>query len=78
MEADVPTPIEIQHAPAPGVAFAMEWSLVPAGWILEESPSLAPCSWSESNRPDTPHDGLHHVEVADPAPQNLFFRLKKP
>jgi hypothetical protein len=56
----------------------MEWSLVPAGWVLEESPSLAPGSWTNSNRPDTPHDGLHHVEVADPAPQNLFFRLKKP
>lgn len=77
-EADVPTPIEIQQAPAPGVAFAMEWSLVPAGWVLEESPSLAPGSWTDSNRPDTPHDGLHHVEVGDPAPQNLFFRLKKP
>jgi hypothetical protein len=76
--ADVPTPIDIQHAPAPGVAFSMEWSLAPADWILEESPSLAPGSWTNSNRPDTPHDGLHHVEVADPAPQNLFFRLKKP
>jgi hypothetical protein len=76
--ADVPTPIEVRHAPAPGVAFAMEWSLLPTGWVLEESPSLAPGSWTNSNRPDTPHDGLHHVEVADPAPQNLFFRLKKP
>jgi hypothetical protein len=76
--ADVPTPIEIQHAPAQGVAFSMEWSLAPADWVLEESPSLAPGSWTNSNRPDTPHDGLHHVEVADPAPQNLFFRLKKP
>lgn len=76
--ADVPTPIEIQHAPTPGVAFSMEWSLVPNGWILEESPNMAPGSWTESIRPDTPHDGLHHVEVADPAPQRLFFRLKKP
>jgi hypothetical protein len=76
--ADAPTPIEITHASAPGVAFAMEWSLVPEGWILEESPSLAPGSWTNSNRPDTPHDGLHHVEVADPAPQKLFFRLRKP
>jgi len=76
--ADVPTPIEIQHAPAAGVAFSMEWSLVPAGWILEESPSMAPGSWTHSVRPDTPHDGLHHVEVADPAPQKMFFRLKKP
>ncbi len=76
--ANVPTPIEIQHAPAPGVAFAMEWSLVPAGWILEESPDMAPDSWRDSTRADTPHDGLHHVEVAGPAPRNLFFRLKKP
>ena len=75
---DVPTPIEILHAPAQGVAFAMEWSLAPAGWILEESPNLAPGSWTNSNRPDTPHDGLHHVEVAAPSPQKLFFRLKKP
>lgn len=76
--ADVPTPIDLKKAPAPGVAFAMEWSLVPAGWILEESPSLAPGSWKNSSRADTPHDGLHHVEVSDPAPQKLFFRLKKP
>lgn len=76
--SDVPTPIEIRQAPAPGVAFAMEWSLVPAGWILEESTNLAPGSWTSSNRPDAPHDGLHHVEVADPAPTHLFFRLKKP
>ena len=76
--ADVPTPIDITQAPAPGVAFSMEWSLVPAGWILEESPSMAPGSWTDSVRPDTPHDGLHHVEVVDPAPQKLFFRLAKP
>lgn len=76
--ADVPTPIEIRRNSAPGVAFAMEWSLVPAGWILQESPDLAAGSWTDSTRPDTPHDGLHHVEVADPAPQKLFFRLKKP
>jgi hypothetical protein len=76
--ADVPTPIEIRHAPAPGVAFAMEWSLVPSGWILQESPDLAPASWIDSARADTPHDGLHHVEVAAPAPPRLFFRLHKP
>lgn len=76
--ADVPTPIEVRHGTAPGVAFSMEWSLVPEGWILEESPDMAPGSWAHSVRPDTPHDGLHHVEVAAPAPQNLFFRLKKP
>ena len=75
---DVPTPIEVKRSTAPGVAFSMEWSLVPAGWILEESPSMVPGSWTNSPRPDTPHDGLHHVEVADPAPTNLFFRLKKP
>jgi hypothetical protein len=56
----------------------MEWSLVPAGWILEESPNMAPGSWTDSTRTDTPHDGLHHVEVAEPAPRKLFFRLKKP
>ncbi|MBC8127188.1 MAG: InlB B-repeat-containing protein [Gloeobacteraceae cyanobacterium ES-bin-144] len=76
--ADVPTPIDIQHAPAAGVAFAMEWSLVPGGWILEESPDMTPGSWIDTIRPDTPHDGLHHVEVTDPAPQKRFFRLKKP
>jgi hypothetical protein len=76
--ADVPTPIEIRHDSAPGVAFAMEWSLVPAGWILQESADLAPTSWIDSTRPDTPHDGLHHVEMADPAPPRLFFRLRKP
>jgi hypothetical protein len=76
--ADVPTPISINPGTAPGVAFSMEWSLVPAGWILEESPDLTLGSWTESTRADTPHDGLHHVEVAAPAPQKLFFRLKKP
>jgi hypothetical protein len=76
--ANVPTPIKIQHTPAPGVAFSMEWSLAPVGWILEESPDLTPGSWSQSVRPDTPHNGLHHVEVADPAPPHLFFRLRKP
>lgn len=76
--ADVPTPIELLHDPAPGVAFSMEWSLVPSGWILEESPDLVPGLWTESTRPDAPHDGLHHVEVTDPAPQKMFFRLKKP
>jgi hypothetical protein len=76
--ADVPTPIEIMPGGNPGMAFALEWSLVPDGWILQESPDLVPGSWKDSNRPDTPHDGLHHVEVADPAPTHLFFRLKKP
>jgi hypothetical protein len=76
--ADVPTPIEIMPGGNPGMAFALEWSLVPDGWILQESPDLAPGSWRDSNRPDTPHDALHHVEVADPAPTHLFFRLKKP
>ena len=37
----VPTPIEISTQ-APGMAFSMEWSLVPAGWILEESPNWLP------------------------------------
>ncbi len=76
--ADVPTPIELNRAPVPGVAFSLEWSLLPAGWILEESPDLSPTSWRTSTRDDAPHDGLHHIEVAEPAPQKLFFRLKKP
>jgi hypothetical protein len=76
--ADVPTPIELNRAPVPGVAFSLEWSLLPEGWILEESPDLSPTSWRESTRDDAPHDGLHHIEVADPAPPKLFFRLKKP
>jgi hypothetical protein len=76
--ADVPTPIEVLHAPAPGVAFSMEWSLVPEGWILQESSDLAPGSWTDSIRPDTPHDGLHHVEIPTPAPKQGFFRLRHP
>ena len=76
--ADVPTPIAITPDTTPGKAFALEWSLVPTGWVLEESPSMAPGSWTDANRPDTPHDGLHHVEVAAPAPQQLFFRLREP
>ena len=76
--ADVPTPIELNRAPMPGVAFSLEWSLLPDGWILEESPDLSPASWRTSTRDDAPHDGLHHIEVAEPAPQKLFFRLKKP
>jgi hypothetical protein len=76
--ADVPTPIELNRAPMPGVAFSLEWSLLPDGWILEESPDPSPASWRTSTRDDAPHDGLHHIEVAEPAPQKLFFRLKKP
>jgi hypothetical protein len=78
VEADVPTPIRVMQGTTPGVAFSMEWSLLPAGWILQESPDMTPGSWEDSTRADTPHDGLHHVEVADPAPAHLFFRLKKP
>jgi hypothetical protein len=74
--ADVPTPIAISPATTPGTAFSLEWSLLPAGWILEESADLSPESWTDSVRPDAPHDGLHHVDVADPAPPQLFFRLK--
>lgn len=76
--ADAPTPITLTPSTTPGVAFAMEWSLVPEGWILEESPNLAVGSWTTSTLPDTPHDGLHHVEIAAPAPAARFFRLKKP
>lgn len=76
--ADVPTPIVLNRNPMPGVAFSLEWSLLPEGWILEESTDLTPTSWTTSTRPDAPRDGLHHIEVADPAPQKLFFRLKKP
>jgi hypothetical protein len=76
--ADVPTPIVITPANTPGKAFSMEWSLVPAGWILQESPDMTPGSWTDSTRVDTPHDGLHHVEVTSPAPPQRFFRLRKP
>ncbi|MFM2197439.1 MAG: hypothetical protein RLZZ505_871 [Verrucomicrobiota bacterium] len=76
--ADVPTPITITPAKTPGVAFSMEWSILPTGWILEESPDMTPGSWIESTRTDTPHDGLHHVEVPSPPPSRRFFRLKKP
>ncbi len=76
--ADVPTPIVITTSTTPGVAFSMEWSLVPVGWILEESPDMTPGSWIDSIQADSPHDGLHHVEVPSPAPANRFFRLKKP
>lgn len=76
--ADIPTPIVMNRNPAAGVAFSLEWSLVPEGWILEESSDLSPASWRTSTRPDAPHDGLHHIEVTEPAPQQLFFRLKKP
>lgn len=75
---DEPTQIEMAPGGSPGSALSMEWSLLPSGWILEESPDLAPGSWTECTRPDTPHDGLHHVEIASPAPTRLFFRLKKP
>jgi hypothetical protein len=76
--ADVPTPIEVTPGVTPGVAFSLEWSLLPAGWIIEESADMAPGSWSGSTRADTPHDGLHHVEIAAPAPAQRFFRLRKP
>lgn len=76
--ADVPTPIRITPIHSQGVAFSMEWSLLPAGWILQESPDMTAGSWSDSSRPDTPHDGLHHVEMASPAPPQRFFRLRKP
>ena len=76
--ADTPTPITVTPGTTPGVAFSMEWSIMPPGWILEESPDLTPGSWVDSVRPDNPHDGLHHVEISAPAPVNRFFRLKKP
>ena len=75
---DTPTPISIVPANKPGVAFSMEWSLLPAGWILEESPDMSPGSWADSTRADTPLDGLHHIEIASPAPAQRFFRLRKP
>jgi hypothetical protein len=76
--ADMPTPIVMNRNPAAGVAFSLEWSLVPEGWILEESPDMSAASWRTSTRPDAPHDGLHHIEVVEPATQHLFFRLKNP
>lgn len=76
--SDVPTHIQVRPNTAPGVAFSMEWSLVPLGWILQESPDLSPGSWTDSVRDDNPHDGLHHVEVASPGPTQMFFRLRKP
>ena len=76
--AEVPTPIVISPSGNPGMAFAMEWSLVPAGWSLQESPDMSPGSWTNSTRADTPHDGLHHVEIDAPAPEQRFFRLHKP
>ena len=76
--SEVPTHVSLIPGTTPGSAFAMEWSLLPAGWILEESPDLSPGSWTESARPDTPRDGLHHVGIASPAPERLFFRLRKP
>lgn len=76
--AESPTHFEIRQSPSPGVLFALQWSLVPEGWILEESPDLAPGSWTPSNHMDNPHDGLHHLEISDPAPGNRFYRLRRP
>jgi hypothetical protein len=76
--ADVPSPIVIKSSGTPGMSFTMEWSLVPTGWSLQESPDMSPGSWTDSTRADTPHDGLHHIEIAAPAPAQRFFRLRKP
>ncbi len=76
--ADQPNSIVMQKNPAAGVAFALEWSVLPEGWILEESSDLSANSWRESTRADAPHDGVHHVEISDPAPKQLFFRWRKP
>ena len=75
---DTPTPIRMIPENKPGVAFSMEWSMLPEGWILEESQDMSPGSWADSTRPDTPQQGLHHIEIASPAPAKRFFRLRKP
>jgi hypothetical protein len=75
---DTPTPITLTPGNTPGVAFFMEWSLVPTGWILQESPDMTAGSWSDSTRTDTPQGDMHHVEIASPAPTQRFFRLRKP
>ncbi|MGA0845108.1 MAG: InlB B-repeat-containing protein [Luteolibacter sp.] len=76
--SDVPSPMTLSPSSTPGVAFSLRWSLVPDGWILEESPDMTPGSWRPSVRNDNPHDGLHEIEIADPAESQRFFRLKKP
>lgn len=76
--ADEPNSIMIQKNPSMGVAFSLEWSVLPEGWILEESDDLMPNSWHHSTRADSPRAGLHHIEIPDPAPKQLFFRWRKP
>lgn len=76
--ADEPNSIQLLKNPTAGVAFSLEWSILPNGWILEESSDLSSQSWRQSNRVDSPHDGLHHIEIPEPAPSRMFFRWRKP
>ena len=62
--------------PAPG-ALTISWPEGAPGWLLEESPDLAPGTWVESTRPVTIEGTQKQVIITDPAGA-CFFRLKHP
>lgn len=74
--ADAPTPLTLVPEAGSAAARAIEWSLLPPGWMLEESSDLAPGSWVPSTRQDAPRDGMHHVGIGEPDGTRRFFRLK--
>ena len=55
----------------------LEWPADQPAFLLQESASLAPESWSLSIRPVTSNAGFNHVFIPHPTPPRLFFRLIK-
>ena len=55
----------------------LSWPASAAGWTLEESPDLAPGSWSPSGRTVTSGDGTNQVAIPTTGNQR-FFHLRGP
>jgi uncharacterized repeat protein (TIGR02543 family) len=55
----------------------IEWPAALPGWVLQESPDLAPASWSNSTRAVSVSGTNHHVTVVPSGPR-AFFRIIHP
>ncbi len=69
----IPTPVMTVSSPLPG-SFKLAWPIDPPGWILQESPDMAPGSWFDSPRALQEAGGIKSLTIPAPA-GNRFFRL---
>ena len=59
-----------------GATVEVLWPYPSTGWILQQSTSLTPPSWTSSS--GVSNDGVNNYLMISPPSGSLFFRLEKP